>query len=96
MIFVGSYMKWTAFLCTPMMAGKQYGQNKFLRRSKVVRQYGILRFQVVFCKIMITYRIRRKEAQNRFCQDAALKRQHNSAMIFDNQGNKKVWKYNGK
>ena len=62
MIFVGSYMKWTAFLCTPIMAGKNEVPNKFSEEAKVVRQYGVLRIQVVFCKIMITYRIWKKDA----------------------------------
>ena len=55
-------MKWTAFLCTPIMAGKNEVPNKFSEEAKVVRQYGVLRIQVVFCKIMITYRIWKKDA----------------------------------
>ena len=60
----------------------------------MVRQYDILRFQVVFCKIMITFRIGLKQAEKRFYQIAALKRQHKNVIIITNEKQGKVWKYN--
>lgn len=74
MNFVGIYMKSTAFLCTPIIGSKVDLLNIIFLKAEMVRQYNILRFQVVFCKIMITFRIGQKQAGKRFYQLAALKR----------------------